>query len=373
MAASFAELQAGATADDVLEKLVQYMLVANFNVTSWQAGSLPRTLLEAEAEYLADESQSIAQIAKGGFPQLAKTLTNEDFLDQVGIGFFDLARGQAVFTRGMVTLTAGAGVGPETISAGQIWVTDSSREHRYSNLAAGTLPLNGTLTLEVQAESSGSGYNLGNNTLTELITPLPGVSVNNPARTGSLPWVTQQGADRESNDAYAARMMARWATLGTGSNEAAYVYYATSATAEVTRAIVTEDSSTGSVIITVSGSSGPVSSDALSAVSSLLQTKRPLGISLSVQNASASNTLIGGTVFVSPSYDIDATVAAVETAVTEYAKTVPIGGPVYKAQLIEIIMTPPGVYNVTLSSPAGDIDLLDAQVFVPSFSLVGSR
>jgi uncharacterized phage protein gp47/JayE len=368
MAASFAELIKPASKDVILEKILNFMQLAGFNTTSWQPGAFQRTLVEAEAEYFADESASIAQIATGGFPQLATS----DFLDQVGEGFFATARNEAVFTRGYITLTDAGDVGPFNLTAGQLWVADATRTYRYNTLAGGTLPLGGTLSLEVQAESSGAAYNLGNNTIVDMVTPLPGVTITNPSR-GSLSWISQQGTDRETDAAYATRMVGRWSTLGTGSNETAYRFYATSASAEVTRAAVSENQATGHVTVTVAGAAGPISSAAVADVDTLLQARRPLGVTVITSNAAASNTLIGGTVFIEPSYDITATIANVGAALSAYAQTAPIGSNIYRAQLTEVIMGVAGVYNVTLSAPASDVMLASNNVFVPTLSLVGSR
>src|SRR5690606_696186 len=103
---------------------------------------------------------------------------------------------------------------------------------RFTNLTGGTLSLGGTLDLSWEAEEPGDDYNLANGTLTVMVTPLAGVTVANPD-PGTGTWITQTGADEESDPELRERCRNKWSTLGTGSTEDSYEFWAKQASNEV--------------------------------------------------------------------------------------------------------------------------------------------
>ena len=60
--------------------------------------------------------------------------------------------------------------------------------------------------------------------------------------------------------------------------------------------------------------------------------------------------------------DVEAAVTQIGT-LTAAINAVEIGGTLYRAQLIEELMTPAGVINAVLSIPFADISLVASQVF----------
>src|SRR5439155_20018490 len=136
---------------------------------------------------------------------------------------------RAVSTRGIVRLGDAGAQGPITVLPGTYWVANRARTRRFRNIEGGTLPLGGTLDLLFEAESAGAAWSVSNDDITELLAPGgTGIEVSNsPGANGT--WITQQGADDEQDAALRQRCRDKWATLGSGSNEAAYRYWATSA------------------------------------------------------------------------------------------------------------------------------------------------
>ena len=141
--------------------------------TAWQEFSAPRRLIDLEVEDAAILDQAIADMAAGGFLRDAAG----PWLDLLVSDVYDETRNPSVFAQGYLTLQDTAGVGPVTIAAGSMWARDATGLLRYVNLSAGTLPLNGVLTLLFSAESPGVAYNLGNGAVAQLVTPIPGVTV----------------------------------------------------------------------------------------------------------------------------------------------------------------------------------------------------
>ena len=149
--------------------------------TSWQPGSTPRTLIATQAEVSADLNLAQRSIAKGGFLDYAEG----DWLTLLADQVFGVTRDAPVATIGIATLTD-AGGGPHTIAASQLLAKDASgREFR--NITGGTLTLSGSLALRWQAVAVGDTSNIGNGTLTTLVTALAGVTIANPATWLTLP------------------------------------------------------------------------------------------------------------------------------------------------------------------------------------------
>ena len=375
MTTSVTELLSQVTQAQALTTLLQFLQIAGFPATSWQSGSLPFTLLQSESQSISDLSAAIVNVAKGGYSDTA----TGGWADILGWSLFREYRKPAVFTQGAVTMTDVSGGGPVALTAGQIWVSDgATKTFKYNSIAAASIPLNGSASVLFQAESAGAAYNLGNGTITNLVTSLPGVSITNPASATLLTWITQQGADIETDANYMARCVNKWATLGTGL-AGGYKYYATTTSNEVTRVKTIENTTNGSVTVVIGGSNGPISSTAKAAVTAVLTTTaRPLCVTVNVVDVTLSQTPITGTVFVSASADLVATRIAVQNAISALAQIVDIGGIIYTDTIIAAAMGVPGVYNFSLSAPnlAGGVlitQLAPTAVFSPVFSLTASR
>ena len=189
--------------------------------TAWQPGSVPRTLLKADATALADLHATQAAIAKGAFLDDAEGA----WLTLHAASRYQVTRVAATFNEGTVVVTVASGAGPYTIAAAGLLVSDGTRRWRSTNTSAVTVSSAATTSFTVRAEGSGSAYDVANDTITAVLSPaLAGLSVNNPSSS----WVTRSGADEESDASVRARCRARWSTLGRGANLDAYEYNARS-------------------------------------------------------------------------------------------------------------------------------------------------
>lgn len=354
MAVSYAELKTPVSKDAELETLLKLLALAGFPARSWHSGSVPRSLAEMEAETLAELNNVIADIARGGFLDDA----TGDWLTALAKSVFDEDRVEGVKTQGDVVLTCAAGAGPYAIGVGTFWVTDASGK-RFVNVTGGTLPDDDTLTLRFEAEAIGAEYNLPGGVLTIPVTPLAGVTVNNPDVGGT--WITQTGADEESDEELRARCRAKWATLGTGATTDSYTYWATTADAEVRRVNVLEHSNLGTpadghVTLYLAGDGGAVSGDAVTAVIAYIASRRPLCTTVHVASASAVGITVTATQYVEAA-KLAAAQAEVASLFTALNRELAIGAVAYRAEVIERLMTPAGMRNTVVASPAGDTAL----------------
>ena len=171
---ALSDLLVAKTKAQQLTTLLAALKAAGFPVTAWNSGDVARTLVEIDAEALADLTATLVAVTRGGFVDLATGA----WLDLLAENLFGLERRAAVSAAGPVLLVDAAGTGPHTIAAGDVWASSTSGK-RFTNSEAGTLPQNGALVLAMRAESPGDDWNVDPGEIDTLLTSLPGVEVSN--------------------------------------------------------------------------------------------------------------------------------------------------------------------------------------------------
>ena len=345
MPLSLSDLIVPDTKEEAWDALLAFLEAAGFETTSWQSGSVPRTLTEGEADAYADLSTLVASIAKSGLLDTAEG----DWLTLLAQDFYGLTRTASVQTKGTFRLTDGGG-GPHTFAAGVIIVTDANGL-RYRNSAGGTLSASGTLDLTFEAEATGAKYNIVSGATLELLTSLATVTVSNPGGVGG--WITQQGADAESDASLRARCKARWpgATYML-STAATYEAAARTASAEVTKVkVFANNPAPGQVKVVLAGSAGPVSGTAVTDVETYIADRLPLCVNATVQSATNVTVIVEAQLQCQAAYT-GTVQAAAEAQLAALQAELDIGGTVYRSALIEALMAPTGMVNVVLSIPA---------------------
>lgn len=371
-----ADLLKSRTEEEALAFVLQKLKDNGAPTTSWQTGSWGDVTAHYEAAYTAELDATIALVAQGGFLRRAALITPEGgpgWLDELAEGFFKRERAQATATRGKLRLTYAPGVGPVTKAAGTVTVSDGTRKLAFTNAAALTIPLGGSVDADIVAAKPGAAYNLANGGITVLQTSLPGVTISNPAIAGTSSWITAQGTDVQSNALLVDACENQWGTIGSGANDSSYLSYVTSASLEVTRTRLIQDPDTGIVQVVIAGPSGPVSTDAFNAVAAKLLVKRPLCVRALAVNATASNTGIAGSVIVNGGYDLAATLAAAQSSVLAFGRTQAIGQLLILEKLKAAIVDTIGVDDVVLTAPLINTSLGATTVFTPNFLLTATR
>lgn len=357
LAIVFANGPAGTTASFVVDDVFSVdTRVPTFPATSWQPFSVPLSLVENDAAVSQDVYRLVSLIVAGGFTSTAAG----PWLDLVAEQFFDLTRNPAVATQGYAVLTDAGGAGPFTISNNEIWALSASGL-RFNSVGAYTLPASGTVTILLKAESPGASYNVGNNTIQKLVTALPGVTINNPD-PGSGSWITVQGANTESDQDLARRCRARWGSLGIGSPDAAYELWARTASASVTKTLARVSTTVaGHVELYIAGTGGGVGPSVVTDVDNYVQPRLPLCVTAEVQSATNEPITVEATVYVRAGYQAQAAIDCAAN-LTALFNDIPIGGTVYLSAIVEALMTPAGVRNVSVVDPVADVVLGDTDV-----------
>lgn len=306
-----------------------------FPATSWQSTSMGPYFVNVEAQVLSQESQVIANVAKGGFrttagdPSLVATsgpfVGTSPSADILAREFYDLERAQPISTIGGITMTAAAGVGPVARPAGTVIITTAAGL-QYTNVDDVIVPQGSSATgLSFQANAPGSAYNIALSTPLTLVTAIPGVTVSNPGPGAGVTWITQDGTDIESDASLLARCGNQWQALGTGSPSGAYVNWAFAASNEVRRTFVYGAPGTGTVKMRLAGNNSGVSTGAVAAVVAYITPRAPLCVTLDIASATTTSLLMRATIWV-PSTSAASAVASANTALAALIPTIPVGG-----------------------------------------------
>ncbi|NJK46234.1 MAG: hypothetical protein HC933_20015 [Pleurocapsa sp. SU_196_0] len=171
--------------DDLIELIRAKAALDPFNVgdvDDWFSGGVYRTLLEVDASAVANLDAQIPVIVQNGYLETASGL----FLDVLAFNQYGILRDPSLHALGRVVLTDTGSTGPHDIPAASLWVTNASGR-RFLVLNSGTVPEGGSLIVTAKAEQPGAAFNISNNTLTGFVTPIPGLTVNNPPIPGSNP------------------------------------------------------------------------------------------------------------------------------------------------------------------------------------------
>ncbi|WP_029860945.1 baseplate J/gp47 family protein, partial [Vibrio parahaemolyticus] len=124
--------------------------------------------------------------------------------------------------KGLIAFQRAAAKGPALVIPKDTWIQTepiNGNIYRVRVLADTTLPENETMIMaEVEAESEGAAYNLGEGYYHILPTAIPGIA----AATNPAEWLTAAGADKESNDELRLRIRNQWSAVAKWHIDAAY-------------------------------------------------------------------------------------------------------------------------------------------------------
>ena len=166
----------------IFQTLLGVYQAQGFPVTAWQVGGVERTRLMAIATALADVSGNyIPAIAGGSLLDYSPNYPGWTALTAAQI--FSLSQNLAQFTFGNIVATNSSPTS-QAFAAGQLIFVFGTSGRRYICTGSGTIPGSGSLTIPVIAENSGSVYvEPSSSAAITLVTPLPGVTLTNPAST----------------------------------------------------------------------------------------------------------------------------------------------------------------------------------------------
>lgn len=353
---TFADIYTAKTQDQLIAEVLA-RLPAGWPVTDYKPGGLELTRVQLDTYLTADLYALGAKILAGGYLDTAEG----DWLTVLAIAVFQEERSPALATRGHAVLTMAVGAAPQTIQPGQLWLQDANGV-RFSNLTGGVCAAGSPLTVQVQAEFAGVIGNIPTGTMTELGTPLPGMTCNNPVypAIGGTTWISDWGANVASDAELKKLCRAKWGTLGTGGPPAAYYYWARKAAAQVKKVKVFQNylagrAWAGGITVYLAGDAGPVAQGIVDTVRVYIAERLTAPARLNVESAVGLVIPVSGPMKISPQATA-ADVTAAKARLDGYAAILDIGELVYRSEVVGALVYPPGglIRDFKPTAPVGD-------------------
>jgi uncharacterized phage protein gp47/JayE len=377
---TLAQLLQKVSPTEVEETLLTFLSGFGFQATSWQPGSIQRTLIQGFADKYSALTGVVADQAAAFSPKLSRGT----WQDALGEHVYDLTRVPARATEGTFLLSLSVAAAPVAWDADELVIADAenSPAQSYRVSEAGALNPGESLRFTVRAEIPGAAGNIPNNAPLYFWTPITGLSAVNTAPAGSSSWITSQGQDSESNERYAERMIGRWSRLSYGNTEGAYRAWAFEALPELTRVKVIEGDDPGEVRVIGATATGGLTGAQITAIDNYIHGvtdgvgRRPLNDVVSIESATAKTTpAIVLTLYCEAALASTAA-ARVSAALVSTFGAVNIGGDriapdpggyVHAATIYRTVMAQQGIVNVTGIPP--DIPIGSTEIYAPPIIL----
>ncbi len=264
MALSIDDLFTALSQGDVMSGILTIASGLGLNTTAWQPGQPLRTMLTIVSQKISDAMSIVAAMNKGGFLDYASSITPEGgpgWLDILAPSGFNVTREPATYAATSVTFTCISAAGG-VFQPGEMHVASGS--NTYHNTAVLTLPVNGTVSVNCEADLVGSVGTAGVGSIVTLVSALVGVTCTNASAA--------IGSNAETNAALVSRCRSKFASTSStgpngaydynartinGPNQAAVVSGALTAPANpVTRSTSVTSPSTGAVTTYVASAAG---------------------------------------------------------------------------------------------------------------------
>lgn len=317
------QLTTPVTADQVVDTVLTTLESLSIPAKSWPKGGVARTIIRVLAIVFAGFSSLLADGVRAGFLDYATGA----WLTMLAQYVYGVTRIDAVFATGKVTFV-NTGGGSYTKVAREVRVSNPTTKKTYVNQAGFTLGPGATLTVDVIAEEQGSASSSAPGTVTNIDTTMLGVTVSNAAAI--------VGSDAELDPALVIRCRLSLGARSVYGPRSAYSFWGLSAPrndgtiVDVNRVTVSTQSSTGTVSAYIASPSGsPTVGDVAYVQAAFEQYAQPLCVTAVAVGATAvALPLSGVTIWARKEYGAAAAdiVAAATAALTDLAKTYPIGG-----------------------------------------------
>ncbi|MGK4001098.1 baseplate J/gp47 family protein [Sorangium sp. So ce1036] len=370
------------TRKQVRESIYRLLAAMKLPVTAWQDGGVAKAIISVVSAIFAGFTEVIALAIRANFLDTAEGI----WLTLLAYYVYGVQRIEATFASGEVQLV-NTGGGIFEFEPGEFICRHAVSGQQYTNVAFFRLEAGQTLNVAIRALEAGSRSSATPGQITVLVTTMRGVTCSNPA-----PVV---GRDGETDPELRERCRDSLGALSPNGPEAAYSYWAKSARradgqpVNVNRVWVSKASSVGHVTVYVASPSGAVpgtiddDSTDLGAVDKAIRTKVvPLGVTCTVASAVPHPLPITCEVWISKEANLNEAqiILDVGQRINSYYSSSPIGGHtlspgttgfIFKNAIIgQIEAVYPSIIKADVSTPAGDVELLENEVALGSVNSV---
>jgi uncharacterized phage protein gp47/JayE len=320
------------TQSQILERLKQLARDRGLPVDSWNPDDDARAILEIEALTTADVWSLVPKLTSLRSLETAE----EQWLSWVARWDYGTPRNPATRTIRELTLQCDAASGPYTIADNQLWFTTPNGD-RFNSLIGGLLPTSGTLVIQARAEFAGEATRFGS--ISEINTPLPGVTIQTQS-------ISDLGTDEESDSSLRTRAKLKQLGRGIGKPSGVYEKAVRDTDESITRVRVDQPRGAGTIDIVFTTSTGVVTPALLAAVRANVENIRSLSADVQVYAAIEMMINFAANLTVARAYRTSAGLD-VPSSLDLLANTTPIGENIPPARLIATLMNVTGIIDVT--------------------------
>ena len=381
MPLSISDLFQAQSAADVKSTLLDVLTALGIPITSWQPLAVVRSIVAAVSQKIADLTAIQSQVIQGGFLDTAALVTPEGgpgWLDILAQYLFGIERAPATFAAGDVTIVNASGT-TYTPNPKDIILSNPITGKTYRNATALTITAHATLTGALfEADEAGAASSSGPGTITNMVTPLSGCTVSNPA--------SLLGSDPQTNADLVSACHAKLSALAFGGPEGAYDWFAkfqdyvgtpiAGLSLPITRSATVTDPTTGKMVSYIANATGaPSGGDVTLVAANQQKFAVPQCVTLTTAAAATTTIPFTYTAYIkSAAYTSAQVAAAVATQLGKYFASLPIGGytagapnqVTVDALIAQVFLALPAgvVQAVTVTSPTGPTTLASNAVAV---------
>ena len=353
--------------NDLIEGVSTKTLFTNFNPSA-----AIRNLLEVIAGPIAELYQLVQLVTSQSWVETAAGEWLDLKVKEVGIERIPAVKAQ-------VYLTFSADEAPEqniVIPADTICKSqkdEEGNEYRFYTMEEAVLEAGETSVVTLaEAEETGSKYNVGEGTITRMVTPVAGISavtnidwedttVDPPV---SVSYLKQEGTDEESDEHLRQRAIGAWETIGIGGTRTAYQTWAMAVPGVIACSILDDfPFGPGTVGVVIVGPDGTPSAQLIQDVYDYIKLRKPLTADVRVLGPVMETINLELTVVRFAHTSEEAVEEGVLAAIEEYAENLQLGEGLIISRLINVVMDTPGVYNVEVTNPESDL-LVGVDTFI---------
>ena len=332
------------------------------NLTNFNVGGTIRTITEVFSEVVGELYAYGSDMLKQGFMATAQGAWLINKVKEVGVEPKDVitTEGTVMFSRPTARDTN------ITIPVDSIVATkkdQSGKEYRYFTTQEVILPAGSiSVAVPVIAENPGSAYNVGAGSITVMKTYINGIS----AVTNRPDWITTVGVDEESDEELRSRGFLAWEELSQGGIAAAYISWAKAVTGVVS-AFVDDNlpRGEGTIDVYILGQSGPPDTALIKAAQLHINDQVPIGADPLVRAPGIVTVNMDLIITPKAKYDTVSMDAEIRRRLSVLFGDIQdaslditplgVGNDVVVARIIDVVMDVPGVYSVSVLSPASDV------------------
>lgn len=363
MPVSIEQLIVASTAAEIEAEVLSLCASNGLSTSSWQSGSVIRTIIAILSQEIATKSLVEVEIARGGLGDLSSA----EWAKLWAYTIYNVIFVPAAPATGVVTLTNESGTQYD-LDPGDLIVAHSVTGKTYRNqdaisiLAGSVLVPTELVDVAIQSDETGTANDAAPGEITSLVTALVGVSVTNPAAV--------LGADEETTAALVLRTRSKLGSLSPNGPKEAYNYVAQTPELSVTSTPITRsrtvaDPVTGEVSLYIATAGGaPTAPDVAVVQAAIEELAEPWCVESTAIAASEIVIPITYRVWIRSSITSLQVTSAIAIALSTYLATIQVGGvlvppdtgAVYVEALTYVIHTAlPGIERVLVTVPAADV------------------